>query len=91
MKKWSKGITSVGEGAELVGMVTNIKNSANHISRGEILTQNDNRTAINWVDNKVSKDSQCTLEVGAMISKLKSLKNEALIEIIFEYSDNKEL
>ena len=80
---------SAGEGLGLVNVVEDICRKTKHLSSGEVVVYNDNKLLLKGINNEARKDSQCTLEAGAMIAKLKQLKNKASIDITFEYSNNK--
>ena len=50
---------------------------------------NDNRFLYRGVTNNIKKDSQCTLEAGAVVARLKKLRDDTTMVIKFEYSNDK--
>ena len=53
------------------------------MSSGEIIVYNDNKFLLQGANNKTKQDSQCALEVGIVVAKLKKLKDKATMNINF--------
>jgi len=78
-----------GEELRLISLVSKIVNATQNMSAGEIVIYNDNKKLMQRINNETMKASECTLEAGVVIERIKRLLARMQIEISIEYANDK--
>jgi len=73
----------------LISLVSKIVSATQNMSAGEIVIYNDNKKLVRRINNKITKASECTLEAGAVVERIKRLLARTKIEISIEYANDK--
>jgi len=86
---WGDGMIPAGEGVGLLDLVMKIVKATKLLSSGGIVIYNDNKKLIRHINRDQTKASECTLEAGAVVERIRRVISRASIEITIEYANDK--